>query len=148
MRKSKHFRKDVIIARIIAAGILVVFIVLIHFLVSVLVKPSVEKDKNSQYEQQDDWENDDFNSGYNRPQIWEFESSSEDTSAAEPEEMFIKTTAQVRVRLGPGTNYEAIGYFEKDVEVKLIEEVQGWYKILYEGKEGYISGDYAIKIQK
>ena len=48
MRKSKHFRKDVIIARIIAAIILIILMVIVHSLISVLFKPSGNKDKFTQ----------------------------------------------------------------------------------------------------
>ena len=48
MKKSKHFRKDVIMARVIAAVILVVLIVLIVFVGSLFTKPSADENKDSQ----------------------------------------------------------------------------------------------------
>ena len=50
MKKSKHFRKDVIMARVIAGVILLVLIVLLVFGISLLTKTS-DEDKNSQNSQ-------------------------------------------------------------------------------------------------
>lgn len=160
MRKSKHFRKDVIIARIIAALLLILLIALISFLVSVFVKPSGDKDadsqnKDSKYEEQDDWTDDEPDVGLDDTPVVPDESESEDVSESttaddsesESEEVYVKTTASVKFRSGPGTSYDVIGFIEKDVEVVLLEEVYGWYKVSYNGKEGYISADYSEKVE-
>lgn len=144
MRKSKHFRKDVIIARIIAAIILIILIVIIHSLISVLFKPSKNTDRDTQqieseYNENEDKSNNDIE---NNPSI-SIDSESEEPSDSESEEIYVITTANVKLRQGPGTNYEVIGYINKDEKAILLEELSGWYKVSYNGEEGYISADYS-----
>lgn len=49
----------------------------------------------------------------------------------------------VRLRSGPGTNYEIIttGYQSEPVIVEA-DTGSGWYKVIYNGIEGYMSSDY------
>ena len=149
-----------IIARIIAALLLILLIVLINFLVSIFVKPSGDKDpdsqnKDSQYEQQDDWTDDEPDVGLDDTPIVPDESESEDTESEDTSEdttedtseseevVYVKATASLRFRSGPGATYEIIGYLDIGAKAELLEELQGWYKVLYDGKEGYISADYS-----
>lgn len=151
MRKSKHFRKDVIIARIIAAFILVILIVIISSLVSALVKPlkdTAKNNPNSESEYGDGMSNNDKDPAVpgNATAVGDSENT-EGTSEPEDTEQHVITTANVKFRSGPGTDYEVIGYINKDVEVVLLEEVHGWYKVSYNGQEGYISADYSSKVE-
>ena len=138
MRKSKHFREDVIIARIIAAIILILLIVVIHSLISVLFKPSNYKDKNAQKTESE-------YGGDNTDKV----SSEEDTdvtiedTSSENTKTYVITTANVKFRSGPGVNYEVIGAINKGEKSVLLEKLTGWYKVLYNGQEGYISADYS-----
>ncbi len=51
----------------------------------------------------------------------------------------------VRVRKGPGTTYDVIGYMNTGDTVTIEGEESGWYKITYNGQTGYISADYVKK---
>jgi len=46
------------------------------------------------------------------------------------------------VRTGNNTSYTRIGAVKAGTQHQLLGEKDGWYKILYEGKEGWISGKY------
>lgn len=48
----------------------------------------------------------------------------------------------VRLRQGPGTGYGIIGYCSKGADVTVYSSENGWYKLGYNGKVGYMSGDY------
>ncbi len=55
-------------------------------------------------------------------------------------------TGWLRVRQGPGRNFEEVGRVSPGEEFQFIEEDSGWYKIEYEeDEEGWISSDYAEK---
>ena len=51
----------------------------------------------------------------------------------------------VRVRSGPGTGYNVMGYMNSGNTVTILGEESGWYKITYNGQTGYISADYVKK---
>lgn len=51
----------------------------------------------------------------------------------------------VRMRMGPSTDFAAIGTLNKGVTVKISGEAGSWYEISANGKYGYMSKDY-IKI--
>ncbi|MBP3451328.1 MAG: SH3 domain-containing protein [Agathobacter sp.] len=172
MRKSKHFRKDVIIARIIAALILIVLIALIVTVVSHSTKSSGNKDsQNTQSTQDvnngnqdsedkdtqnsegqndpsndnpsnDDPSNDDpSNEGSNTPQ-----GSEEDTDVVE--KVYVKTTARIRLREEPNTNCRTLEGINSGVELEVLETLDGWYKVSYNGKTGYVSADYAKIVEE
>lgn len=54
----------------------------------------------------------------------------------------IVTADVLNVRKGPGTAYDVIGQTGKGEVHKLFSESNGWYKIDYKGKEGWISSTY------
>jgi len=55
-------------------------------------------------------------------------------------------TGWLRVREGPGTTYDEITKVYPGETYPLLEESAGWYKIeLEDGREGWVSGDYASK---
>ena len=172
MRKSKHFRKDVIIARIIAALILIVLIALIVTVVSHFTKSSGNKDsQNTQSTQDvnngnqdsedkdtqnsegqndpsndnpsnDDPSNDNpSNEGSNTPQ-----GSEEDTDVVE--KVYVKTTARIRLREEPNTNCRTLEGINSGVELEVLETLDGWYKVSYNGKTGYVSADYAKIVEE
>lgn len=47
-------------------------------------------------------------------------------------------------RSGPGTKYSIIGSLKKGNEVSVISELNGWSKINYGGKTGYVSSSYLV----
>lgn len=152
MRKSKHFRKDVIIARLIALVILIVLIWAISFIVSSLVKPSEGNSKNPESEYSEDQNAGNDDSEDIVPGDSESESTTEDSSESEkpvdsetqePEERYVRTMARLNLRAEPNTGSTVLTVIEKDKDVLLLEELEGWYKVSFDGKEGYISATYA-----
>ena len=145
MRKSKHFRKDVIIARIIAAIILILLIVVMHALISALFKPSNHTDRDGQKTESE--------YGENNTDTEKVSSESEsdvtiiDTSDSENTRTYVIATANVKFRSGPGVSHEVIGVINEDEKAVLLEKLTGWYKVLYNGQEGYISADYSKIIE-
>lgn len=54
----------------------------------------------------------------------------------------IITATSLRVRSEPTTSASTIMLIEKGAEVSVLEQLDGWYKIVYEEKTGYVSDDY------
>ncbi|MDD6202924.1 MAG: SH3 domain-containing protein, partial [Lachnospiraceae bacterium] len=52
------------------------------------------------------------------------------------------TTESLNVRSGPGKEYEAIGKVYSEDTVKITGSTDGWYRIVYDGSEGYVAADY------
>ncbi len=48
----------------------------------------------------------------------------------------------VRMRSGPGTSYDTLGYYSNGVSMNILGSTNGWYKVSYNGKAGYVSGSY------
>lgn len=75
------------------------------------------------------------------------------TALADNEAAITKMTAQgeiisdVNVRKGPGTDYEKIGIVrEGDIVTVTGQSHDGWYRIEYQGAEGFIYGQYMTVI--
>ena len=134
MKKSKHFRKDVILARVIFAILCIVIIVLISMGVSAL-KKTVNNDSTEETEAQ--------TQQYEVPEFEDTEAETE-TEAEVIEEIVVyaKTTAKVNMRVEPNTNCAVLASVPAATKTLMIEEVDGWYKVVYEEKEGYIRADY------
>ncbi len=134
MKKSKHFRKDVIIARIIFAILCIIVGMLISTGMSVLFKNADgDKDKpapNTQIQTEVETESS------QEPTI-------DSTQSVEPLIYYVVPTTEVRLRQEPNTECEILAKVPAGTKVTLIEELEGWYKVSYEGMEGYISADYA-----
>lgn len=54
----------------------------------------------------------------------------------------MKTTADLNVRKGPGTEYEKTGVIPTGTKIVKLGEENGWVKIQYQGEIRYVSGDY------
>jgi lactocepin len=54
----------------------------------------------------------------------------------------VTTTVALNVRKGASTKYRRIGVLKKNTQVTVLEKVNGWYKINYNGKIGYIYAKY------
>lgn len=161
MKKSKHFRKDVIIARIIAALILIALIALIATAVSHFTKPSADKDsqntqntqdvnignqdsededtQNQNSEDQDDTSNDDSNTQ---------QGSENDSDTDVTEKIYVKTTTQVRLREEPNTSCTTLDRINGGTKLEVLETLEGWYKVSYNGQTGYVSADYAKIVEE
>ena len=145
MKKSKHFRKDVIIARIIFAVLCLVIFILIGTGISAISKklnenptPSTQTNTQTQTEinTQDTQDTQDI-------QDTEADPSIEDTQTTQEIVYYAVPTTEVRLREEPNTSCETLTKIAAGTKVPLIEELDGWYKVSYNGMEGYISADYA-----
>ena len=52
------------------------------------------------------------------------------------------TTTAVNFRTGAGTSYSVISTLPANTAVIVSEQSGGWYKVVYNGTTGYVSGDY------
>lgn len=52
------------------------------------------------------------------------------------------TTSGVNFRSGPAVSYSILSYLSKGTEVNLISTSNGWSKVVYSGKTGFISASY------
>ena len=176
MKKSKHFRKDVILARVIAAGILLLLIVAL-ILAGSLSSKSEGGDKDNQNTQnsqsakpgitdtEDDTVGDsesesvsisDDNESESESVESESESNSESSSEPNSETnsesnseqnsekaLYVKTTTRIKLRAEANTNCESLDSIAGGTVLKVEESLEGWYKVTYNGKTGYVSADYA-----
>ena len=137
MKKSKHFRKDVIIARIIFVILCIVIGVLIGTGVSALLKKTDSNNDNTE-------QNSQIQTETNKPDTQTtIDTSVEDTEIIENIISYAVPTTEIRLRQEPNTNCETLARIPAGTKLTLLEELEGWYKVSYEGMEGYISADYA-----
>ncbi|MGL5650263.1 MAG: SH3 domain-containing protein [Paraclostridium sp.] len=54
----------------------------------------------------------------------------------------VVTATSLNVRSGPSTSNSVIGSLKQNDKVEVISESNGWSKIKFNGKEGYVSSDY------
>jgi hypothetical protein len=54
----------------------------------------------------------------------------------------LTTNEVVNVRSGPGTEYAQIGTIQPDEAYTILAEAPGWYQILYDGAQAYVSAAY------
>lgn len=135
MKRSKHFRKDVILARIIFAVLCIVVGVLIGTGISALMKNAGgntdTQTPNTQIQTEID------------TQGTEMSSSIDETETTEEPVSYAVPTTEIRLRQEPNTTSTILARIPGGTKLLLIEELEGWYKVSYEGVEGYISADYA-----
>lgn len=156
MKKSKHFRKDVIIARVIAAVLVLVVIVIISLAVSLLTKPS-GNDKDTQNTQNTQVENPNIPASESEetPDV-SVEPEVEEPQATEEEpvvesetdgQAYVQTTTQVKLRKEPNTNCATLDRIDGGTQLLLLETLDGWYKVSHNEQEGYVSADYAQVVE-
>lgn len=159
MKKSKHFRKDVIMARVIAGIILIVLIVLLVWGISLLTKSSGD-DKSSQNSQntenvvpgdQDSQQQETEETS----QIPESEEQSSEPGPDEnddtiyiPDKVYVETTTQVRLRKEPNTSCATLDRINGGTKLEVLETLDGWYKVVYDGQEGYVSATYTKIVEE
>ena len=162
MKKSKHFRKDVIMARIIAALILVILIASIVFVVSLFSKTSADKNKDSQNTEntqqigegnQNQENNDTQNEGLGTEdtQMGDTEnqgSEEEPDTEVEDAKIYVKTTTQVKLRKEPNTDCATLDRIDGGTKLEVLETLEGWYKVSYNGQIGYVSATYAQIVEE
>ena len=84
-------------------------------------------------------------------EIPEFEDTEEETETEEVIEeivVYAKTTAKVNMREEPNTNCAILASVPAATKTLLVEEVDGWYKVVYNEKEGYIRADYIELVEE
>ncbi|WP_438617153.1 SH3 domain-containing protein, partial [Paraclostridium sp.] len=59
-----------------------------------------------------------------------------------PTKTKVVTATSLNVRSGPSTNNSVIGSLKLNEKVEVISESNGWSKVKYNGKEGYVSSTY------
>ena len=67
------------------------------------------------------------------------------TTASTAGQKYIVTASVLNVRSGAGTSHSILGTVKKDAAVQVLEEKNNWGRISYNGKEGWISLNYAQK---
>lgn len=161
MKKSKHFRKDVILARIIAAIILLVLIGLLVFGISLLEKPS-DENKDSQNSQntenllpgyqdtQDEGTEEDVPPTENQGEEGNTTGTEENNNNTDvPDKVYIKTTVtSLRLREEPNTSCATLDRIPEGTKLEVIEQVDIWYKVSYNGKVGYVSSTYVEVVEE
>ncbi len=139
MKKSKHFRKDVIIARIIFAVLCILIGILVGSGISALKKYAGNNDDTQRPSTQIQTEVDTQDT--QEPPVEPEIDNSEIIDV--PVVSYAVPTTEIRLRVEPNTNCETLAKIPAGTKLTLIEELDGWYKVSYEGMEGYISADYA-----
>ena len=151
MKKSKHFRKDVIIARVIAGVLVILFVLLIVLGISVVTKSSgnnkdTQNTQNTQNTQSTQITPDtsidvvpETESQLELEQVTEVESESESVSN---DKVYVISTSQIRLRKEPNTECTTIVLIDSGVKMEVLETLDGWYKVFYDGSEGYVSATY------
>lgn len=152
MIKSKHFRKDVITARVIFLCFCVLVIAGVVWLISMFTGPSQgENDKDSELESTLPSSESESESVTEPESETVTESESESESEPEPTEdvtkLYVEVTSKnnLNLRKEPNTNCEVIASLPKGAKAELVEELDGWFKVLYNGHEGYVNSNY-VKI--
>ena len=59
----------------------------------------------------------------------------------------VVTASKLNVRKGPSTKYSRVGSLYKNKSVTILDSKVNWYKINFNGKQGWVSKKY-IKIGK
>ncbi len=157
MKKSKHFRKDVILARVIAGVVLLVVISLIIFVVSFFVKPDQSEqpgqpDRDTQQvqddlpEYQDTEEVEDTQSSIDEGQS-ETADPNVDSDSSDENKIYIKTTTQVKLRAEANTSCATLDRIDGGTTIEVLEVLDGWYKVTHNGQVGYVSATYANVVE-
>jgi len=77
------------------------------------------------------------------------EEETEEVAPEEPEEiiLYVTTTAAVNVRSSDSEKADKLGKASKGMKLQVVEQrVNGWTKVIFEGKEGFIKSEY-LKLQ-
>lgn len=65
--------------------------------------------------------------------------------AIEPTAAYISSNASSNLRKGPSTETESLGKLARHTKITIIGEEGDWYKVTYNGKEGYVSKSLVTK---
>ena len=139
---KKSHRKDVIIARVIFAVVLLLLIALIVGAVIMIRGHMAEK---SAQESQGVivTENSQAQQPVVDTQTSEPEITTEDTQAPNP---VVQTTTGVNLRKEPNTECEVLTVLDQGTMLELIGEEDGWAVVDYQGQIGYVKIEYLQEI--
>lgn len=56
----------------------------------------------------------------------------------------VTTSSAVNFRTEATTSSESMGKLNDGTRVAILDEIDGWYKVAYDGKTGYMSSDYVV----
>lgn len=139
---KKSHRKDVIIARVIFAVVLLLLIALIVGAVIMIRGHMAEKSaqesqgvivtENSQEQQLV------VDTQTSEPEI-----TTEDTQAPNP---VVQTTTGVNLRKEPNTECEVVTVLDQGTMLELIGEEDGWAVVDYQGQIGYVKIEYLQEV--
>ena len=139
---KKSHRKDVIIARVIFAVVLLLLIALIVGAVIMIRGHMAEKSaqesqgvivtENSQEQQPV------VDTRTSEPEI-----TTEDTQALNP---VVQTTTGVNLRKEPNTECEVLTVLDQGTMLELIGEEDGWAVVDYQGQIGYVKIEYLQEV--
>ena len=160
MIKSKHFRKDVIIARVIFLAFCALIIALIVWLVSLFTD---SKEPTEPIESNSSEYSEDIGSKTESEIESEIETESETESETEPEtepetqlptetptKLYIQVTSRsnLNLRKEPNTNCDVFTSLPTGTKAEILEELSGWYKVSYNGYIGYVSAQYVKVVEE
>ena len=141
---KKSHRKDVIIARVIFAVVLLLLIALIVGAVIMIRGHMAEKSaqesqgvivtENSQEQQPV------VDTQTSEPEI-----TTEDTQAPNP---VVQTTTGVNLRKEPNTECEVLTVLDQGTMLELIGEEDGWAVVDYQGQIGYVKIEYLQEVMR
>ena len=142
MAKSKHYRKDVIMARVVF-GLVCIALITLLVLIGIYVSEKFENGDGSNTESQMSQ-----NSQIESETLTDTEDQSEQDTTTESEteeepEIYGEITASaLKFRVEPNTSCDVLMTIPSGTKVLILETLDGWYKAYYNGQEGYLSADY------
>lgn len=74
--------------------------------------------------------------------------SNEDSNKPMGKGQVVNVSSNLRVRKGPGTSYEAVGWLNNNDVIDILGKEGQWFKISGKGIEGYCHGDYIKEIRE
>lgn len=72
--------------------------------------------------------------------------SSAPAPAPAPTTSYVKTTVNLNMRTGPGTGYGILATIPSGMRVQSSGMSGGWYKVIYNGNTGWVSGSYVVAL--
>ena len=156
MIKSKHFRKDVIIARVIFLALCALIIAGIVWLVSLVFGPkdgpgpNSSESGSSQYTEDSEPDSEPESQPDSEPESEPESEPDTQTPTEEPTKYYIQVTSKsnLNLRKEPNTTSKVLTSLPNGTKVEIIEELDGWYKVSYKGHTGYVSSKYVKVVEE
>lgn len=156
MIKSKHFRKDVIIARVIFLILCALIIAGVVWGISKITRsnPQENPSESGNVQETQSSESESISETESEPES-ESESETESETQTPPStEEIPKLYAQVisksnlNLRKEANTTSAVLISIPNGTKVEIIEEFDGWFKVSYKGHIGYISSSYVKVVEE